>query len=955
MAFQNQRNIFGPLAEGLRGAAQAVGAFFAQKAEREWQQGVDAIAQARNKLAEIEAAEADPDFAPDDNQVVFLNRRKAALEAISGASPREAAVLWAQLREADAAMGGGFSTRNVIQAGTPATPQRGGRGGVGRPAAPGEVQARPERESGTPSEVSTVTQAVPFGQMFSELQREAALRERGYQESLLQSERDFILTRDENGQQHEVRLAELRTLADLRLQAAQHESDLERDRLNNEAASELTRLAHELGMSEKAVEAAYQQAQTRLEQGLLAEREVAAREGALDSTALSSLTDRANDRLAVMRDVTADPSVRQQAFEEYKQLIEQNPEWARRFAFTEGAGVAALEARDSLARQARMTELDNIVKSGEATDLEIEKAREELGLLRTQVRIAGQTVQMNELVMDGQRLKNETDEFNLETSRWKQGVTVSMTSQDYIQRAMELGNSAAIQALIDEYNNPGTNPHLRPLLEGVTLRELNNALGKAVEVENIEGRKRAYAEAEIDQAFRDLERGDLQGQLDLVERVSMLYTPEEIENDATLQQMVREGKITQSQFNAMQTRSSFRALLEQETVNGPKISRANDRLVQYASKRVEGEDIAVAEAGLRSTLEELVELGAMNPEDVEGIVALYKQGWSDAGTVFDQDEAYMAAQTALLGAQTNKYRADSAAALAAGNAPPALTDELLKAADLIFKQRKETLDSAHPGCSESLDIEATLGTEAAGIDCGEYRSELADLRLQFEGFWENLGIIPKSPTANADQFYRDLRASTAEDYGEDAADAQMLFLAAKDMGLDAIDTFTPGVTDPVEWMNTWGRDPDSIAANYQTVIDMREERRLAVEDERRDALWSDGAFLAAYNEWKPQIRPGMDLQESIDFVTDTERLAQIAQQFGLTPAELGGMFSRRLQQERIDAAGGRVALAARNAGQDAAANLGEAVDQATGVIDQAAEGANQGVEGFFRRMFGGNQ
>lgn len=365
--------------------------------------------------------------------------------------------------------------------------------------------------------------------------------------------------------------------------------------------------------------------------------------------------------------------------------------------------------------------------------------------------------------------------------------------------------------------------------------------------------------------------------------------------------MVERGQLSETQVQAAQSRATIRVAIEQDTVNGPKIQRTLDRLAtEYSGKRAEGEDIAATEAGLRAALQDLVELGSINPEEVEGLVALYKQSWSDAGTALDVELANTRAHTLALQAQAENYRADAAARRAqaakdeaeAAAGKHGMSAETRLALQAGYEAEKEYLDSRYPGCGESADAEAQAGMSLAGTNCQQYRMELDEMWNRYATMYENYQVVPPSATVQNTRELQAYEQSLTEEYGPEAADAMMLYLfATQEAGL-RVDPFVPGEDDPVAWMDTWGYSADQVVAQYDSVLAARDAEALQLAEERAAEVQASGPYAQAYQAW---VQSDRDLSP--------DEIERYAQEFGITSGQLNRLFVRTYAEQQGGLAG----------------------------------------------------
>lgn len=818
MAFQQQRNIFSGLAQGVAQAGQALAGFFTQRAQQQRDLGVAAISRAQADLKALDELRRDPDLAATPEQALTLNARRSMLEQIINAPPLEAIKLSQELAASDATSG--VNVKDIVAGvqstrGGEALAPRGVQSGV-----PGETNEAPAGVETT--QAQRVITPMSFNQMFSDLQRGAAQGERAYNERLAADEREFLLLRDDKGFQHEVRLSEMNNLARLdqarmELEAASEQqkaaAGYDAELLEAKAGydAELARLASQLGMSEQAVMAAYTLNRDRVLAGLAEDAAVADSERELQFASLEEARATAADLYATVKDVAASPAQRKAAAATLGRLRDGGQLGVFGDMYSEDILSSSLQMVDPLVRQAREVELNEIIASEGSTQLAKDRAQAELDLLNENITIAGQQVDMNRLLMDSQETVNARAEFDLNHLQ-------TTSAHEFVENAVVLGRPEYLRDLLAEATNPGSHPELAHLASQVSPKALQSAIAAAEQVDSDAQRSRDLALAEIERQFRATDLGTTADRMTFIGEVGLSgLSPDDILGDVTLQTMVRQGKITQGDLRAMANQARLRQVLEAQQVNAPAITRATDRLMnEYSTKmpKTEGEYMA-AEAGLRSTLEELVSLKAMNQDDVEGLVALYTAAWRNGNKAIDLEFANSAASTALLRAQANDY-----AAKAAGTGPYATVNSdgipLPDAATMnayvnIMEEKRSGIAAMYPHCAAPPNVGEVEAAQASArsLDCGEYDRLMSEWRTENDMMMSQLGV-PVSPSVLDRQAGAVFVQNVLDEYGEDALNAFTLSAYAQDNGFD-VPEFRLG-SDPIVWLNENGYSEEELIA-----------------------------------------------------------------------------------------------------------------------------------------------
>lgn len=890
MAFQQQRNVLAGLGQGIEKALQSAAGFFSKKAEQQYTQGVGAIAWAENEAAAIREAMANENVVISPEQRASFNQNLAYFDAVMAATPQEAL----KLREQGPPGGVAIKdvTRNLQRQANAFSSAQNIETGL-----PTDQESAKARE--VPTETTRTVTSVPFAEMLAGVQRQAALGLRSYNESQVEKEREFVVGRDLSGQEHEIRLAELNNLAALNRQL-QDAKDMEaRTRLQGEIDAELRSLASRLSISENALLDAYGQNRARLEASLAEDAAKADATRAMQFASLESALATADARWAVVNDVTQSDAVRRAAASTLSAIVESGQLGAAGDQYSPEILQSALAQRDVRAREAELARLQAIINDSARSGVEVDEARERVSLLQEQVKLAGQTYRVNESLLTGEEQRQAIEAFNFSVSK-------TTSARDFIQGAIDLGLPEQLIRLREEVaaQKLGGSVHddLAHMTAGLDMRSINSAIDLAEQSRTAGNRQHEYAIAEIDSKVRDLKLGDIAGRMQLIGVVGQSgMSEEDIRNDEGIQAMLEAGTITQGDVNAMVGRSALRTVLESETVNGPKIVRALDRLdTEYTQKRPSTpEEYAIAEQGLRSTLAEMVKLGALGEGDVEGLVALYTRAWTNDNDAFAADLALNRAQTAAYNAQSREASA-RATQLTQPKPPPPPDFDAIK---WTYEQRFEILGNLYPGCSQvptASEAEGQMMT-GGGSNCDEYRAEMATARAEMDAAMGTYyGIDPSSPTKARMDLIANIDA-VRTDFGDAAAEAFSLSFAATQSGLP-VTPFVVGVDDPEEWMQTWGHSEGELMFNISpegTQAREQAERDIAIEQAMEHPSWDD--LVAWRNSPRSTIAGGAPLigigGGPVTPMPNGLSEQQWASSLGLTIPELREALSRSAAQK----------------------------------------------------------
>ena len=624
------RNPFEGFGQAISNAGAAVAGFFQQRAQNQLTQGVAAIQDAKDNIKRIDAAMANPDANLSAEEQLALNLQRSYYNKIVTATPNEA------LKLSQAGVPGGVKTSQL----TRAVPKMAARtsqaqGGFGAVQPTGE----------TTTQTSTQYGAIPYGQFVSGLEQRANIGARKYQEGQVASERNFLLLRDNLGNQQQ-----------LRVQSLQHAHELLMQGKNQEYQKELDKLQADLNLKGDVYRTqldAYlrsQQATTDFERQK--ELTLTAEQRNAYNAELANVQDDINNNrdpeatAGHLQDILADPNAPSYVKSKAQRLLDNLPEQANAL-YQKSLEQRAAES-DAAIAQAEATK----ATAGPLAQAQLARAYSENRILRfqetqskQQIAINGQTIKMNELATTGQELQNNHQAWANNREKILAGQQDLTGAKDYVRGAISAADPASIQQIIDEKNNPGSHPEVSWIAQTATEQELQDALSAASDQKNNRDLNYEYAQAQMQTAIDQAQFSSVEDKANFIKTVSSVYTPEQLaglaSTDPKFKQLVESGLISADDLNAALTQSSYRVAIDNENANAPKITRINDQLQMLTGPP---QDPATAEASLRSYLEQLVSLNAMQEDQVDGIVSAYQYAWQHGA---DKDAADLAYTKAL--------------------------------------------------------------------------------------------------------------------------------------------------------------------------------------------------------------------------------------------------------------------------------------------------------------------
>lgn len=487
------------------------------------------------------------------------------------------------------------------------------------------LQIMPEgtRRLGVPSISVRTTEPTTAGALAAEATRGARRAQVAYERELVQEERDFILQRDELQNLYQIKRDEGNQAFERRLQELAQQNNIDIETLRNEF-------------------------QTARDQNLFEQELTYGEQATLNkqlSDAISGYGEKGDDL--------------------NRNLLERFANDETLPAYMRNSARAALQADVSAQNAAYMGDLRVQIEEGKQAELNTDLLEQALQLGELDITIAGQTIAMNGLEIQGQELVNARTAFENEALQFETGA-------DYVSRAVTLGMPERIQTLIDVKNSGDVNDPLWSYVENASLAELNEALDTAIQAKDLAGRERSVALAEAQRAGAAAFAGQLVDVAGLVESMASAYSPEELDgltqNGGSLARLIAAGAIDQNDVDAMKRKSSLYRVVEMDEVNGPRMAVLQDRLNQWADPTKfpnvdDPESLRVAQDGLRTTLNNMVELGYMELSEVEGLVEVYTNAWRNADDATELALAEARAQLNVLNSQEalNRARAVDAA------------------------------------------------------------------------------------------------------------------------------------------------------------------------------------------------------------------------------------------------------------------------------------------------------
>lgn len=392
---------------------------------------------------------------------------------------------------------------------------------------------------------------------------------------------------------------------------------------------------------------------------------------------------------------------------------------------------------------------DNYI-SKETADARIAQENERLNIMKNDVKIGDQQIQVNALTMDYQTLVNRR--YELETYNWEVN-----SAQDYVKKAIDSGSYESINSLIVAKTDPtaeGVTDAQRKAVENVSLSELERARDTAVKVNNVNSYSYKVAYETLQNQSRTLQYGNITAKTQLINTVAQNMTPEQIaniENDPVIRSLMADGRLNANDIEAMKSLATTRGLIEQETINAPQVQRYSQLLTTthlIAPDTSNPTAVANAEASLRGTLDKLVQLNAMDANSVEGIVSAYKNAWSQGNDQFAMQMALTQAQVGQMNAAASLSRAQASGAGKSGGYGGLTPNQYFDGFNAMTDDMQTALNQKYKSCfvggnGDALNLNSGAKTPE-GIDCKNYNIEQGQLNQTRINFYANYydGYLP---------------------------------------------------------------------------------------------------------------------------------------------------------------------------------------------------------------------
>lgn len=779
MAFRPDfQNPWGRIGQGIERAAQQVGSFFARRADQNYQQGLSAIAEAKAEKKRLDAIRGNPQLELSAEEQAQLNALYEYYQGVETAHPLQA------MQMAEQGPPGGTKattfTKNVVTARPGLEQVEAGTGKVQEGATEAGTGQRAEGRRPQPqTEQRRVTERtpIPAGQFVAGLERRARLGEQAREERLLDEEREFVLRRDKQGQDVEIRTTQLQNAAALQRAGMETES---RELVAQIAADnnlDVAELQGEIDQEAREYDWTQRFNMTDLEQAhqLQVQGKQAAYDAMLEDLASSNRVDEMHVRAAIqqarderlfeqqleftnlesalteaerLKGIASDTSLPRETREAAASAlndVSQSLPRSYQGIYGSQATQNLLAVEDEEARRGRQATVDKLEEEAELTHAQAEA-------LRSEVVVDGARVRLYNAQADGEQILNERRQFENEAGR----ITAA---HEYVERAINSGMPGYLQELQEEAQNPGTHPHLTQLAQQIgDPSELDAAIEQAHGMESIRSR-------EQDVVRQQLTQQEFTSRAETVNAIGGAFDVEDIERmheNGAFASYIEQGVLSEADVAAMKGAASHRQVIEQNERDGPRLEMLNDRLWRYADMlpRTDEERTAVAN-GVNSVTGRLQRMGYMSQDEANALRSAFERQWTEnvRSTDLQNELTRLQMQQARhsMAMDTRRAEAAEAEAAAAGEGG-GLDPSALNAYRGVLQAREDNIwrRAEQDGCvggSENERIMSDGMGRDSGQPCSNYLAELNVVGKEMTNLGTDTGAVPEGV---AEQFGSDL-------------------------------------------------------------------------------------------------------------------------------------------------------------------------------------------------------
>lgn len=699
------QNPFAALGRGLAQVAERAGQFFADRAQKQYTEGVNAIARAQAQLDDIAELERSPDFTATPEEQAAINAIRAQATQVVNAEPTQARELWA-----NASQNLGVDVKTI--AGRAARPA----GGNANRQQGGATAAR----AGTPDRtVTTPTDTESFiTSLYRRTGRAQIARTEQREEEVMRLDAELQTAIQRAG-------IDAQTAGQIKVEDLQRAHDLMMLGKETEAQQLLMALDNSYQLQQGSMQALYDDmlANNAFERALTLDEQV--RQETRLTDALTAFTNDPGNPVArgILGSIARDTRL---------------PQWMQT------AASDALNVDTGVAGAAWVARQEQILAEAKAgadiAPLEVERAQQMVDLGKQELVIGGQRIALGQLELTGESMRQAQEIF--ENNMFK--IT---SANEYVDNAIALGMPEHIYALVQAKDDP-THP-LYAIAQQLTDGQIQQAGEMAQDAHNIVGRQNKLLDAQISEALSAIGTDAIVRTHQLVSSIASTYEPSEIMGLATSDQRIKTlmdaGLLTESDLKAAVAQANFRKSLEQDQINGQRVEMAMSQLDTYGNPENfltpgDGyeESWNTATAGLRAVLNDLVGMGYMQADQVDGLVSSFQAGWQNGANSYEMDKALNDAQIAAYRAQAALNNANATGGGGDGDVP--MDEAQIRALTAMHSANLDRIREGNPNC---FDPES--GVPMGGDECAAAKAEYDLAGSNFDDFISSvMGYLPSA-------------------------------------------------------------------------------------------------------------------------------------------------------------------------------------------------------------------
>lgn len=591
---------------------------------------------------------------------------------------------------------------------------------------------------------TTVFDTTPPEQAIADARRQARQEREGRQDARTQSERDFVMMRDDKGYDFNYRQADLNRAHDVLMQNNDQKFITVRDEQG-----------HERTLERDEVLQRYEQQNMRLGSEIrLTEAEYTEKSRAADFY------------IAQLNDPSLPPERRQQAAQALQSLdLPPSMRWRL------DAVDAGLAISDPQALQARQSELQAQINNGELSGVELDAAKQELEALPREIYLRQRQGELG--IIEREQIIDVRD-YDFTRAKSLNALNDPADLQARIFNAARLGDENTIGQYLNFINNPDIYPEQAAALEaaGITPEALQADLGVATSYRQDSQETLQHNKQVRDLTITQMVSGTVASQSEAYDTIAATFDKaEEVTEDAFTKQQLR--MLGPEGINEIKRRVGYADLVE---------SRNRAAAVASQLTSVQPSDV---DAWRPVYVDAMVDAG-IDQAYAEQLASGYIQAWGRADQEFALEIMKTRQHIATLGAQATSALASANESNVRASLAPSLAAADIRQSDAAAASSFATAENAR---ARTAAIPQELAMERAKTEADvSYRTVMTQGEMQRQEYYDDEQARAQaaheasvlSTLTNAALGHEELRTAPArETRAQEAHDSQMLTEEAK--------------------------------------------------------------------------------------------------------------------------------------------------------------------------------